>query len=182
MADDTPMTGHAPPTPPTLVIRHPKENLAKCSLRGLEDHPAVRIVTYPRNHQPGHAIATIPFETIHQRVVLRMGGPELSAADAALVAEHGLLLVDGTWRLAEKMFRALDEWPGLELVPRQLPAGWRTAYPRRQTECPEPDAGLASVEALWVAHHLAGLPTDGLLAHYHWADAFLALNPVGERA
>ncbi|MGE0435133.1 MAG: hypothetical protein AB7K09_02355 [Planctomycetota bacterium] len=161
---------------PTLIIRHPRERIAKCSLRGLETHPAVMIVTYPKSHQPGHPIGNIPFEAIHNRLVLRLGGPPLGEADLPAVREHGLLLVDGTWRLAEKIFRALDEWPGLQLHPRSLPDGWRTAYPRRQTECPDPEVGLASVEALWIAHRIAGLPTDGLFANYHWGDAFLELN------
>jgi hypothetical protein len=29
---------------------------------------------------------------------------------------------------------------------------------------------------LFLAHHLLGRPTDGLLDRYHWAAEFLALN------
>jgi pre-rRNA-processing protein TSR3 len=57
---------------------------------------------------------------------------------------------------------------------RSLPADWKTAYPRRQTECPDPERGLSSVEALFLAHQILGRSTEGLLARYHWRDQFLA--------
>jgi pre-rRNA-processing protein TSR3 len=59
--------------------------------------------------------------------------------------------------------------------PRSL-HGWRTAYPRVSKLGTDPDNGLASIEALFVAYHLLGRPTDGLLEHYHWADEFRRTN------
>jgi pre-rRNA-processing protein TSR3 len=40
----------------------------------------------------------------------------------------------------------------------------------------DPGNGLASVEALYLAYHLLGRPTEGLLDHYHWAVEFLRIN------
>ena len=40
----------------------------------------------------------------------------------------------------------------------------------------DPDNGLASVEALFVAYHILGRPTTGLLDHYRWAAEFLRAN------
>src|SRR5262249_38907946 len=55
-------------------------------------------------------------------------------------------------------------------------AGWKTAYPRGSKMGTDPDNGLASIEALYLAYHLLGRPTEGLLAHYRWAAEFLAAN------
>jgi hypothetical protein len=45
----------------------------------------------------------------------------------------------------------------------------------------DPDNGLASIEALYLAYHILGRPTAGLLDHYHWADAFLEANGLAVR-
>ena len=86
-------------------------------------------------------------------------GPPLTAADAA----SGLLLLDGSWRWAASMTRDFAD-----VTPRSL-HGWRTAYPRSSKLGTDPDNGLASVEALYVAYHILGRPTAGLLDHYRWA-------------
>ena len=36
---------------PTIILRHRKENLKKCSLRGLETHKDLKFYTYPQ-HMP----------------------------------------------------------------------------------------------------------------------------------
>ena len=48
--------------------------------------------------------------------------------------------------------------------------------PRKQTECTDPERGLASVEALFIAYHILGYETEGLLDHYYWKKEFLRLN------
>ena len=35
--------------PPTVILRHRKENLKKCSLRGLEERPDIHFFTYPKD-------------------------------------------------------------------------------------------------------------------------------------
>ena len=59
--------------------------------------------------------------------------------------------------------------------PRSL-SGWKTAYPRVSKLGTDPDNGLASIEALYLAYHILGRPTEGLLDHYRWAAEFLAAN------
>lgn len=103
-------------------------------------------------------------------VVLQLDAPPLNSSDASL----GLLLLDATWRLAEKMLAQVVRYS--LLIPRSLPNHFRTAYPRRQEDCQDPTLGLASVEALYIAYHLLGRNPDGLLDHYHWKDAFLQKN------
>jgi len=101
-------------------------------------------------------------------VRLAADGPELSSSDADL----GLLLLDGSWRRAGIMVKAYEHVP-----PRSL-WGFQTAYPRVSKRGTDPDNGLASVEALFLAYHLLGRSTEGLLDHYRWADEFLRLNHI----
>jgi pre-rRNA-processing protein TSR3 len=70
----------------------------------------------------------------------------------------------------------MEKQLSLNLEARSLPPGFQTAYPRRQTECPDPMTGLASVEALYLAYWALGEDPDGLLDFYHWKEKFLEIN------
>ena len=141
----------------TIVIRHRKERLSKCSLRGLEERDDCTFYTYPLKEVP-------PLEGY---VCLSVDGDkELSEKDR----DFGLLLLDGTWAYAEKMEKILP--PPDILVRRSLPKGMQTAYPRKN----DVESGLASVEALFIAYTLLGRDTRGLLDHYYWKEPFLEKN------
>jgi pre-rRNA-processing protein TSR3 len=145
--------------PPTLILRHRKENLKKCSLRGLETRPDCAFFTYPGAYLPD----------LSRYVLLSVDAPPLSPEDA----HQGLLLIDSTWRYAKVMHKTLP--PSLPC--RSIPLGYQTAYPR----CQEDDRGLASVEALFLAYQLLGRSTDGLLDGYYWKDPFLKNNNLEKR-
>jgi pre-rRNA-processing protein TSR3 len=147
--------------PPTIIVRDSHENPRKCSVLPLRGREGLVFFTWPLGQCP-------PLEGY---VRLAAEGPELSEADA----ERGILLLDGSWRWAEKMTRDF-----LDVPPRSL-HGYRTAYPRVSKLGTDPSNGLASVEALYLAHHILGRPVEGLLDHYRWAAEFLALNGLGER-
>jgi pre-rRNA-processing protein TSR3 len=201
---------------PTIILRHRRENLKKCSLRGLECRPDCLFFTYtagrsffafssahePRDRAGGGGdsikLNTIPspassipgaftreenakndrpavcpreeLPDLSRYFLLTLDGPPLSVDDGDL----GIFLIDGTWRYAELMEQQLPK-PHL-FQRRSLPPGFKTAYPRRQEDCPEPSRGLASVEALFLAHYLLGRNTDGLLDHFYWKDEFLKKN------
>jgi pre-rRNA-processing protein TSR3 len=146
--------------PLTLIVRHPNENPRKCSVLPLKGRRDLAFLTYPVRQRP-------PLEGY---VRLAAEGPPLTAEDAVC----GLLLLDGSWRWAGEMTRAFRDVP-----PRSL-QGYRTAYPRVSKHGTDPDNGLASVEALFLAYHLLGRPTEGLLDHYRWQDEFLRLNALAE--
>jgi pre-rRNA-processing protein TSR3 len=152
--------------PPTIILRHRKENLKKCSLRGLESRSDMRFFTYPRDSLPD----LTPY------FLLSLHGPPLSAADQAL----GVFLIDGTWNHAKTMERQLPHPRSFQL--RSLPRHFQTAYPRRQEDCPEPSHGLASLEALFLAYRLLNRPTHGLLDHYYWKEDFLKKNSLDPMA
>jgi len=144
--------------PPTIILRHTRENLKKCSLRGLEQRKDMIFLTYPSSTLPD----------LNNYCVLSMDAPVLTVADAHL----GLFLIDGTWRYAEKMDRSLPS--PASFIRRSLPGHFRTSYPRRQLDCPDPERGLASVEALYLAYSILGRSTKGILDHYHWKELFKA--------
>lgn len=143
--------------PPTIVLRHRKENLKKCSLRGLESREDFRFYTYPIDALPD----------LSGYVMLDIDAPPLSEADA----DRGLFILDATWRYAEKMAQVMGPFTGT--VARSIPDQYRTAYPRRQNDCSDPERGLASVEALYIAYQLMGRDCSGLLDNYHWRESFL---------
>lgn len=150
--------------PPTLVLRHRRENLKKCSLRGLETRPDFKFFSYPKSSSN----AMLP--EISNYLLLAFDGQPLSPADS----ERGLFIIDATWRYAEKMVRFVDSHSILER--RSLPRKFRTAYPRRQDDCPLPEYGLASIEAIYIAYQEMERDTSGLLDNYHWKDNFLSIN------
>ncbi|MCB1119063.1 MAG: DUF367 domain-containing protein [Chlamydiia bacterium] len=140
--------------PQTIIWRHRKENLKKCSLRGLEGREDCHFLTYPTDSLP----------SLEEYVLLAVDGEPLTAGDA----DQGLFLIDGTWRYAEVMIRQV----GKPVQTRSLPRGFVTAYPR----CQQVEAGLASVEALYAAYSILGRDLEGLLDNYFWKEQFLALN------
>lgn len=145
------------PFPPTLILRHRKENLKKCSLRGLEQRQDLQFFSYPWK---------VPQPSLENTLVLTMEGPPLKKEDH----EKGLFLIDGTWRHAALMLRSLKG----PYEQRSLPP-IQTAYPRKQEDCPDPTRGLATVEALYIAYTILGRDTSGLLDHYHWKEEFLCM-------
>lgn len=141
---------------PTIIVVHPKEKRSKCSVEPLRGSEGIVFWKFPQRGE----------ERLDQYVRLGFGGPILSQDDQ----DSGLLLLDGTWRLAEKME------PDYEEVPVRSLLSWETAYPRVSKLFDDPLAGLATVEALYAALLQMGHPTEGILDHYHWKDRFLQRN------
>jgi pre-rRNA-processing protein TSR3 len=146
-----------PPTfPPTVIVVHRKERRSKCTVEPLRAQAGFQFLTYPLAQRP----------TLAGYVRLGLGGQPLSHADA----DRGLLVLDATWRLAEKMEAVFADIPIRSLPP------WGTAYPRISKLRDDPTEGLATIEAIFAAYHLLGRDTTKLLESYRWRDAFLAIN------
>jgi pre-rRNA-processing protein TSR3 len=144
--------------PPTYIVRHTHENPKKCTILPLRGRPDLVFLAHPVQEHPDLA----------GYIRLAAEGPPLTVADAAC----GILLLDASWRWAEAMTRQY-----LDIPPRSL-KGFQTAYPRISKRGTDPDNGLASVEALYVAYHILHRPTEGLLDHYRWAVEFLRANEL----
>ncbi len=144
--------------PQILVLRDPREAWARCSLRPLRGRADIRFVTWTERLE----LEAGP------RVLLAPDAPVLGPADLGL----GLFVVDCSWRRLPLIGRAVTDAP-----PRRSLPPLRTAYPRRSRTFPDPDTGLATVEALFAAGVLLGRRDPSLLEGYHFAERFLALNP-----
>ncbi|MCS6978158.1 MAG: hypothetical protein NZM31_14285 [Gemmatales bacterium] len=142
--------------PITIIVRHPNEKPVKCSVWPLRHRSDLLFLEYPPTQMPD----------LSGYVRLDPSGLPLSQADA----DKGLLLLDGSWRWAEVMTKRFSHVPARSLV------GIRTAYPRASKTYPDPEGGLATVEALYAALRMLGRPTEGLLDHYYWAEEFQRLN------
>ncbi len=142
-----------------LILRDPRESVRKCSLTPLH-RAELDDVRFVRFH---------PDKTIDGggRVLLDPEGDEITEEDRGF----GLVLIDCCWRRLPRLRQSLVG----ELRPRRLPP-LVTAYPRRSFKFDDPDAGLASIEALYAATVLLGEPRPELLTGYHFADEFLRLN------
>lgn len=143
---------------PTIVVRHNKERLKKCSLNGLEKRPDIHFFSYPLKTKP----------ILDNYIYLSSESQEILSWEDR---ERGLLLLDGTWRLAKKMENNIALPPSI--IRRSLPKEIQTGYPRCQNE----PGGLASVEALYVAYLITGRDPTGLLDQYYWKGIFLEKNP-----
>ncbi len=142
--------------PPTIIVVHPKERRSKCTVEPLRGRPGYVFWKFPEIG-PG---------PLGGYVRLGLGGDLLTPADSG----RGLLVLDGTWRLAERMEAPFVGLPVRSLLP------WRTAYPRVSKLFHDPAQGLATIEALFAAFTQMGRPTTGLLDGYRWRDEFLELN------
>ena len=140
-----------------LILRDPRESLAKCSLTPLRALPGVRFVDY----DPARRLAA------GERVLLHPDGAELGPPDRG----RDVLLIDCAWRRVPSLLRTVDG----TLHARRLPA-FASAYPRRSKLFLDPAAGLASVEALFVATLLLGAPRPEFLQAYRWRARFLEEN------
>lgn len=145
-----------PGCPPTIIVVHPREKRSKCSVEPLRPRSDFRFWTFPdRGPEP-----------LDGYVRLGLGGPLLSPDDCY----RGLLVLDGTWRLATRMEPFFSELPVRSLPP------WETAYPRVSKLFDDPMAGLATVEAVFAAYISMGRNPTGLLDAYHWQVEFLEKN------
>jgi pre-rRNA-processing protein TSR3 len=140
---------------PTTVIRHPKEKIRKCSLRFLHERPEM---TFLRGN-PGFVFDATGF------TLLAVDAEPLSTKDN----ERPLLLLDSTWRWLPQLLACVSGEP----IRRSIPGNVRTAYPRISKVFEDPEAGLASIEALYLARKLLGDDDPTLLDGYHWKDQFL---------
>lgn len=143
-------------------MHDPREPRKKCSVTPLRGMAGVRFESVRGDKRVDAG----------RRLWLHPDGDELGPEDRGIP----LLLIDCTWRRVSTLSKRVDG----ELLRRRLPK-LVTAYPRRSKLAPDPEHGLASVEALYAAIALLDAPRPELLAHYRWAAEFLAANPSLQR-
>lgn len=142
-----------------VILKDYRESPKKCSILPLAGRPGIEFVAYDPHAPIGRDFTG--FTLLH---------PEGEPA-GRLGSDERLLLVDANWPAARGIYRKLDA--GGPALRRIAINGFRTAYPWKKNSPPNT---LASVEALFVVHHLAGIRDDTLLDHYYFREQFLDLN------
>ncbi len=143
-------------TQKTIIVYHRAEKRSKCSVEPLRQTGEYIFWRYPKRGT----------ESLDGYVRLGIGGEQLSPNDH----DRGLVLLDGSWRWAEKMEKSYSGLPVRSLGP------WQTAYPRHSRVFEDPAEGLATIEALYAALCQMGRREDDLLVSYHWGNEFLERN------
>jgi pre-rRNA-processing protein TSR3 len=143
-------------SPKFFIVEHPKEKKHKCTVAVLRGRENLAFVTAEEAETMdwGDAILLDPS-------VDRVLGPR----DAGKT----LILVDASWRWAERVVRKIG-------VPRRRLPQFETAYPRTSKLFRDPPGGLASAEALFVASLVMGETDETYLDGYRWRDEFLITN------
>jgi pre-rRNA-processing protein TSR3 len=143
--------------PETIIVRHKKERIQKCSVQPLTKKSGFKFISFPNERA----------ENLSQPYVrLATDGENLSKEDA----ESGLLILDCNWRYIPDMEKDYNDVPS-----RTLPL-FQTAYPRVAKDNTDPDQGLATIEAIYIAYCILGRDTDGLFEDYYFGDMFLKQN------
>lgn len=143
-----------------------RERPRKCTVTPLAGRADVSIARF----EPGQAIPVASAWLLHpdgEPLDRFARGPEGRACTR-------LAVLDTTWkRVPDLVARIAAPVPPRRLA---IPAGFVTVYPRRNQKGLDPAAGLASVEAIFLAAAFLGNYDESFLAHYHWRAEFLALN------
>ena len=140
------------------VVRHPRENVKKCSLRHLHGRPDFEFLT---------AVDGFSFDATGF-ILLEIDAPVVSPADAG----KPILLLDSTWHLLPRVRAKITG----NFIPRSLPSSIKTAYPRVSKMHDDPHGGLATVEALYAALKFMGAPDFEIIKNYFFAEKFLKIN------
>jgi pre-rRNA-processing protein TSR3 len=145
------------------VLMDSRENPRKCTIHPLRGRADFKIRYFKRN---------APIAPFSAEVLLHMDGDNL--ADLPKGAKiHSLAVIDCTWKkVAPALSRVQQPLPRLV----RIPDGFLTAYPRRNLEGKDPDGGLATIEALFIAAAFCGNWDETLLEHYHFGKDFIRIN------
>lgn len=144
------------------ILMDRKENPRKCTIHPLRERPDFHVRYF------GSRPTIARFET---DCLLHIDGEDLSKIDHHDI--HSLGLIDCTWKKVPGCLQRLEK-PFPRLV--RIPEGFVTAYPRRNAEGKDPEAGLATIEALFIAAAFLGTWDETLLDKYYFKEAFLKLN------
>lgn len=118
----------------------------------------------------------VPLDPLTGDLLLHPDGESLETLAPRLLAERAVgrvSAIDCIWK----------QLPGfLSWVPEPLPLlagippGFVTAYPRKNKVDQDPDGGLATIEALFIADAFLGGWDETLFAEYYFGPAFLESN------
>jgi pre-rRNA-processing protein TSR3 len=143
-----------------LMDRH--ENPRKCTILPQKARTdfTIRYFAGPR-----------PIPSFQADCLLHIDGEDLAHVERGSC--HSVALIDCNWKKVEGALKKVVR-PLPRLV--RIPEGFETAYPRRNKEGRDPEQGLATIEALFIAATFLGQWDETILDKYHFAREFLARN------
>lgn len=145
------------------VILDHGESANRCTIAPLAERPDFRIIQV--RHHEGRALG--PFQS---PVLLHPDGECLTGWATPV---SGIATIDCVWkRLPTLLSRLATPLP--QLV--RIPAGFVTAYPRTNKHGQDPEGGLATIEAIFIAAALLGRWDVTLLSRYYFGRRFVELN------
>ncbi len=115
-----------------------------------------------------------PLGPLRAPILLHPDGKCLTNIDRVLPVT-ALASVDCVWRRLPKILTRLS-WVSAPPVLAKVPDGFVTAYPRRGRPSADPEGGLATIEALFIAAALLGNWDVSLLSRYYFGRAFVKRN------
>lgn len=144
------------------ILMDKRENPRKCTIHPIKDRPDFFVRYFSKDR---------PIAAFGADCLLHVDGEDLSEMDVSGLRSLGL--IDCTWkRVAPTMQRVSLPLPRLV----RIPEGFTTAYARRNKEGKDPDAGLATIEALFIAAAFLGFWDESLLEKYYFKSEFLKGN------
>ncbi len=144
------------------ILMDKKENPRKCTILPQKARQDFKIRYFQRQ---------APIPAFSAALLLHIDGECLSKLGKEKL--DSVALIDCNWRKVEgALARVARPLPRLA----RIPDGFVTAYPRRNKEGNDPEAGLATIEALFIAAAFLGNWDESLLDKYHFQNSFLEIN------
>lgn len=143
------------------ILMDAKENPRKCTILPLKHRSDFNI----RYFRGGRTI-----EPFFAQALLHIDGEDLSKISSRITS---LALIDCNWKHVEPTLQRVQR-PLPQLV--RIPEGFQTAYPRRNKMGNDPEAGLATIEALFIASAFLGFWDETLFEKYYFKEDFLEKN------
>ena len=114
-----------------------------------------------------------PLGPLSAPILLHHQGECLTTMKSSAAPIPGISSVDCVWRRLDPLLRRVQ---GTLPKLARIPDGFVTAYPRQNKSNLDPDGGLATIEAIFVAAAILGNWDVTLLSEYHFGRKFVELN------
>jgi ribosome biogenesis protein Tsr3 len=113
------------------------------------------------------------FGPLQSPLILHHEGECITTLVKSMGTVPGIACIDCVWRRLDGLLhRVAAPMP----VYARIPDGFVTAYPRTSKQNTDPDTGLATIEAIFIAAALVGNWDASLLSEYYFGPKFIELN------
>ncbi|MBY0369516.1 hypothetical protein K2X33_02445 [bacterium] len=143
------------------------ETANKCTIKPLSGRPDFRLFKVWGEGPLG------PFSA---PLLLHHEGECLSTLREGFQEVPAIAAVDCVWRRLPRLLKRMAWEQDQPAVRARIPEGFITAYPRVGQPEQDPDGGLATIEALFIAAALVGNWDVTLLSKYYFGRAFVEKN------